>query len=94
MRPTARRGGRATARMALALATTLLAGAALAQSGADGRLPPDAAATPGTDNSSVGSTGQVPNVAYPQAPAGTPAAEGADRARPPTEAEKEQQRLR
>jgi|GEM_PF-4416132 len=37
---------------------------------------------------------QTPNVAYPNAPVATPAAEGADRARPPTEAEKAQQRLR
>lgn len=78
----------------MALFTALLAGATLAQAGSGDALPPDAAATPGTDNSTVGSTGRTPNAAYPQAPAATPAAEGADRARPPTEQEKVQQQVR
>ncbi|QGY03701.1 hypothetical protein MMSR116_18720 [Methylobacterium mesophilicum SR1.6/6] len=78
----------------LALLVAALSGAAQAQPRPGDALPPDAAATPGTNNSTVGSTGQTPNVAYPQAPAATPAAEGADRARPPTEREKEEQKLR
>ena len=77
----------------LLLAATL-SGAALAQPAPDGKLPPDAAATPGAPNSSVGRTGEIPNVAYPQAPVATPAAEGADRARPPTEQEKAEQAVR
>lgn len=76
------------------LLAATLSGAALAQPAPDGKLPPDAAATPGTNNSSVGTTGEVPTVAYPQAPVGTPAAGGADRARPPTEQEKAEQRVR
>ena len=78
----------------LALLAASLPGAALAQPRPGDALPPDAAATPGTDNSTVGSTARTPNVAYPQAPVATPAAEGADRARPPTEPEKEEQKLR
>ena len=78
----------------VAILAALLLGPAPARAAPGDRLPPDAAATPGTDNSSVGSTSQVPNVAYPQAPVATPAAEGADRARPPTEREKEEQKLR
>jgi hypothetical protein len=78
----------------LALLAAALSGAAQAQPRPGDALPPDAAATPGTNNSTVGSTGQTPNVAYPQAPVATPAAEGADRARPPTEQEKAQQKLR
>jgi hypothetical protein len=78
----------------IALLAAALSGAALAQPGPGAPLPPDAAATPGTSNSTVGSTGQVPTVAYPQAPAATPASEGADRARPPTDREKAEQKLR
>lgn len=84
MHPILRRGPMA---LLMALLTVLtLSGAVGAQAAPDERLPPDAAATPGT-NTSVGSTGQVPNVAYPQAPVATPAAEGVDRARLPTDAE-------
>lgn len=91
MHPHARRAGWLSA----ALLALTLPGAALAQQpGPNGALPPDAAATPGRNNSSVGSTDKAPNVAYPDAPIATPAAEGADRARPPTEAEKAQQQLR